>query len=160
MWKCEECGSNEKATSKDICHTCYMKVWRKENQDKHRDYVNKYREKNKYKKGVWDKAGRHIKIEGLCERCGKVPAEHRHHPDYSKPLYVKLVCNKCHREIHKEGTSDKIKFHCTCECGKCICKNRPDSCAKCGRTKAQHPSHPLDTKSCATFIGSDKGKSK
>ena len=34
------------------------------------------------------------------------------------------------------------------------------SCVKCGRTKAQHPSHPLDTKSCAIFIGSDKGKSK
>lgn len=41
-----------------------------------------------------------IKIEGMCIRCNKNEAQHRHHEDYSKPLDVQLVCNKCHREIH------------------------------------------------------------
>ena len=41
-----------------------------------------------------------IKLKGLCERCGKNPAQHRHHPDYSKPSEVQLVCTKCHGEIH------------------------------------------------------------
>jgi hypothetical protein len=34
----------------------------------------------------------------LCEECGKHPAKHRHHPDYSKPLEVKFLCASCNKK--------------------------------------------------------------
>jgi ribosomal protein S27AE len=41
-------------------------------------------------------------IRGLCEVCGihKVQA---HHDDYSRPLNVRWLCGKHHREFHQEG---------------------------------------------------------
>jgi hypothetical protein len=39
----------------------------------------------------------------LCEMCNKALAIHRHHEDYSKPLEVKLLCRKCHNEMHKKA---------------------------------------------------------
>jgi len=36
-----------------------------------------------------------------CEKCG-LQAEHRHHDDYSKPLTVRFLCAKCHRQRHIE----------------------------------------------------------
>ena len=38
----------------------------------------------------------------VCEVCKKEKAVHRHHPDYNKPLLVKLVCWKCHGKIHAQ----------------------------------------------------------
>ena len=48
------------------------------------------------------KASRHIKIpkDTLCSICRKNKATIRHHDDYTKPLDVLLVCNKCHYKIH------------------------------------------------------------
>ncbi len=69
----------------------------------HRRANAKYAKNNPEKVRAKILAQTHIELKGLCERCNKVPAQHRHHPDYSKPLYVQLVCNKCHREIHKNG---------------------------------------------------------
>ncbi|KKL07038.1 hypothetical protein LCGC14_2590020, partial [marine sediment metagenome] len=127
-------------------HNSYVREWNKKNQDKVRKIVKKYRSKNPEKQPAWDKARRGIgaiKIEGLCQICEIEEATHRHHPDYSKPREVILICAKCHKDIHLnsqqdnlpmsciefkdddtpdvKGTSDKIKFHCTCERGKCIC---------------------------------------
>ncbi len=79
------------------------KKWAKKNPDKINKATKEYRERNPEKKKAWSKVEKKIKIKGLCEKCQVRPAQHRHHPDYSKPLYVQLVCNKCHREIHKNG---------------------------------------------------------
>ena len=38
---------------------------------------------------------------GNCEQCGQ-PNAHAHHDDYSKPLEVRWLCNKHHRELHRK----------------------------------------------------------
>jgi hypothetical protein len=37
-----------------------------------------------------------------CERCGCDFDLHKHHPDYSRPLYVIWLCVRCHAKEHKE----------------------------------------------------------
>ncbi|KKM69050.1 hypothetical protein LCGC14_1454700 [marine sediment metagenome] len=78
------------------------KKWAKKNPNKINKATKEYRKRNPEKKKAWIKVERKIKIEGLCVRCKKVPAQHRHHPDYSKPLLVQLICRKCHKEIHSQ----------------------------------------------------------
>lgn len=41
-----------------------------------------------------------------CEACGTSPA-HAHHDDYSKPLEVRWLCPKHHREYHARATGEQ-----------------------------------------------------
>lgn len=61
-----------------------------------RIYKERYPEKCRARK----MAQRKIRVEGLCERCKLRKAEHRHHEDYDNPLDVKLLCRKCHGDLH------------------------------------------------------------
>lgn len=38
-------------------------------------------------------------VRGPCEVCGE-PRTHGHHDDYEKPLQVRWLCTRHHREIH------------------------------------------------------------
>ncbi len=110
MWKCKRCGSTKKSTHKDICHKCYMNDWVKKNSDKVNYIVKNYRKKNTEKRKVWNKVSRgkkSVKIEGLCEICKKRPAVLRHHPNYSKPYKVQLLCSQCHKDIHSPLVQEK-----------------------------------------------------
>ena len=40
-------------------------------------------------------------IKKPCEVCGTEEDIHGHHDDYSKPLSVRWLCRKHHREVHK-----------------------------------------------------------
>ena len=67
----------------------------------HAERQKKYSEKHKDKIKAKTTAQYHIEIRGMCQRCKLKLAEERHHPNYDKPLYVELLCKKCHFEIHK-----------------------------------------------------------
>lgn len=49
------------------------------------------------------KANKLIKIPKgqLCEECSINIATVRHHPDYSKPLYIQFLCRSCHVKGHR-----------------------------------------------------------
>ncbi len=53
------------------------------------------------------KAGKLIRKS--CEICGAPKAE-AHHDDYSKPLSVRWLCRKHHRELHKNIKNGTIKM--------------------------------------------------
>ena len=45
-----------------------------------------------------------LKRAESCSVCGIQNLTEGHHDDYTKPLEVRWLCNKCHREWHKENT--------------------------------------------------------
>lgn len=45
-----------------------------------------------------------------CESCGTETKTHGHHDDYSMPLDVRWLCNKCHRQFHKTHKLNGTKY--------------------------------------------------
>jgi hypothetical protein len=43
-----------------------------------------------------------IPLKMCCEICSSENRLQRHHPDYSKPLEVITLCNRCHKNLHKK----------------------------------------------------------
>ena len=79
-----------------------------------RDSRKKYYQSNRQKRldyekmrasRDWDKINaRHIgycriKETQPCEVCGQLETE-RHHEDYSKPLEIKWLCSRHHKQVH------------------------------------------------------------
>lgn len=70
--------------------------------------IKNYRENNpiKYKAhGAVNNAirdGKLIKPKN-CETCNIECKPHGHHDDYTKPLEVRWLCDKCHKKWHKEN---------------------------------------------------------
>ena len=81
------------------------KQYRTENPDKLIEYskleLERHPEKVKARESVhWAvQSGRIFKPES-CEKCLQVAKLHGHHTDYSKPLEVNWLCQKCHTEKH------------------------------------------------------------
>jgi len=67
------------------------------------------------KAAVWKAAQRAVQGVTECQRCGAVSKVlQRHHPDYSKPTEVIVLCPRCHAAVHK-----KPPYQSTCVvCGK------------------------------------------
>ena len=84
-----------------------VKGWKKNNPQRVKELqkiaLKNWREKNEHKIRAETKAYKNIPIpkNQLCEICKKNIATERHHEDYSKPLEVMFVCNKCHNRIHR-----------------------------------------------------------
>jgi hypothetical protein len=94
---CCRCGKLKERVQKAYCRACdAMKVrqWRKahpltpEQRRKHnvRMLAHKYWLRGKLR-------------QKPCRRCGDANSE-RHHPDYSRPLFVIWLCRPCHLKLH------------------------------------------------------------
>ena len=60
---------------------------------------------NPQKRKAQSAAGRAVRCGKLvpltnCEGCQKEAKLQKHHPDYSKPLYVQWLCTTCHGKAH------------------------------------------------------------
>lgn len=104
-----------------------VKDYKNSNPQKRKKCQRRYYENNKDKYYMWIKKSRskypekrkaqqlsnRIELDGkICEVCKEREAEHRHHPDYSKPLEVMFLCHICHRQIHQvlnQGKQEALK---------------------------------------------------
>jgi len=75
---------------------------RSEEYKKRKKKVNKYIKSNPLKIKA-QQIGKTVTIPdgALCVICDHRPAIQRHHPNYSKPREVLLVCGVCHAELDK-----------------------------------------------------------
>lgn len=68
------------------------------------EYRRAYYEKFPLKKQAHIATGNAIRdgklVKGPCERCGTTERIHAHHDDYAKPLEVRWLCPKHHRQHH------------------------------------------------------------
>lgn len=87
----------------------YKERMRRENPEKYdkiyHEARKRYRAKYNEKARATDKvhyAVKHNKIQkpNVCSRCNKTCTPQAHHYDYTKPLDVIWLCEKCHAEIH------------------------------------------------------------
>jgi len=68
------------------------------NRKTYKNYVVAHPEKIKVRRTAQDR----INLNGkTCEDCGTTINLHRHHPDYNKPLEVKILCGACHGVEHR-----------------------------------------------------------
>jgi hypothetical protein len=75
------------------------RLWRKAHPEKKMEWERNWREAHpKELRAEW-KANHQVPLADTCELCG-AKAQHRHHPDYSKPLLVIHLCARCHKQIH------------------------------------------------------------
>ena len=100
-------------------HTAYCKdCYRKRNTTKERkEYNNRWKTENGYGKTGLPRIKRNAKqrvlmaikrgdlVRGLCEACETDKDIHGHHDNYNKPLEVRWLCGKHHRELHAKTIS-------------------------------------------------------
>lgn len=82
--------------------------WKKRNKDKVNAYV---KVKRAIEKGI-------LKKPIKCELCGEKTELYAHHTDYSQPLKVIFLCDKCHKIEHKKINEKmrKIENGKICSC--------------------------------------------
>lgn len=95
---------------KPRCKKCTYKYYREKiypkmkltekYKESHRQYREKYRLNNPEKIRAHRLAQKAIPSLKSCERCGDTGRLHRHHPDYSKPLEVLVLCVPFHEIAH------------------------------------------------------------
>ena len=72
----------------------------------HAKAKKEWQEKNIIKRGASHLVNNAIRDKKIikkyeCEKCGLKGRIEGHHDDYAKPLEIRWLCSKCHREWHK-----------------------------------------------------------
>ena len=86
------------------------KKWAANNKGKIYELTKSYRERNPNKSKAHGKVSYEVRLGNLtskpCEVCNVMPTN-AHHDDYSKPLDVRWLCSKHHKQWHKENGEGK-----------------------------------------------------
>jgi hypothetical protein len=78
-----------------------IKKWKKDNPEKIAKYSETWILNHPEKKEAQIEATKSISVlDAKCQLCGSTENLQRHHPDYSKPLEVWILCRPCHWKIH------------------------------------------------------------
>lgn len=100
--KCKECSRADAKSHRKANHASVCAYDRMRNATPQRKAQNRATKRNDPRRRAWQKLEKAIR-SGLvkpepCGVCGHQPAE-AHHDDYSKPLDVRWLCFRHHREI-------------------------------------------------------------
>lgn len=102
------------------CEPCRVKKWHLEHRERsneikkkyilnnpteRRQTLDKYKENNRDRVNAWAVLQYHVNNGDIlkptkCESCYQEKDLHAHHPNVTKPLYVKWVCASCHKAEH------------------------------------------------------------
>lgn len=80
--------------------------WDRMHPDNAKKRIGKWRRDHPSEVKASEDARYRIQLAEKCEMCGG-KAQHRHHPDYSRPLLVMHLCAKCHRALHNASPYGK-----------------------------------------------------
>lgn len=91
------CGQPSRSSGRycKACHAAYTREWRKSN-----PLTGEARRKANVRHMAKTYHHRGYLIRQPCAHCGEAKTE-KHHPDYSKPLFVVWLCRPCHLAHHK-----------------------------------------------------------
>jgi hypothetical protein len=92
-----------------------LRRYKRNNPDKARELSRKYRDdspqevqaynRERERKHPEERIARNIARclpPGVdCQMCGATKDLQKHHPDYSKPLEVVILCRSCHERLHR-----------------------------------------------------------
>lgn len=127
MKKCGRCGENKKLSEfnkskytktgyRSQCKDCMCKerVERKDYSKKWRSTPERKAWYAQYRRDRYQKDKRKVRARNLarslkrepCEKCGNEKVQ-AHHDDYSKPLEVRWLCSKHHKQWHKDNGEAK-----------------------------------------------------
>ena len=123
LGKCKDCAKVDVRNNRDARHDQYLEFDRQRATLPHRIAARKgyqqteagraaharalkwsatkWPEKTKARNAISNALRDGLIVRKPCERCSH-PKSEAHHDDYSKPLEVIWLCNKHHRERHKE----------------------------------------------------------
>jgi len=83
----------------------YQKNWRKTHPEVCRKASSKWKKNHPERNTAHVLAEIHIPlVDEKCVICGSMENLIRHHPDYSKPLQVVILCSKDHFELHNRNS--------------------------------------------------------
>jgi ribosomal protein S27AE len=90
----------------------YVKKYRAQNPNVHRATAKKYSENNPEKIKAHNVVTYAVKTGELtrqpCEICGETKTD-AHHDDYGKPLEVRWLCRKHHKQFHNNKNSENAQ---------------------------------------------------
>jgi hypothetical protein len=101
---CSNCGREKESSQLNEGYCVSCKIFRKQQIRPFRTEEQKF--KDKIRKITWKAIEAGILVRMPCEVCETINDVQAHHDDYNKPLDVRWLCRKHHREHHN---NEKIK---------------------------------------------------